>query len=216
MVALAGGRHRPAITVSTALDVCERVVLFLLFLHLAYINYGPIMAGGHWFNAMIVFSEFLCVGLLMVRRRSEDISTRPADWLLAFFATAAPLLARPAVGTTPLVPAWVGFVLLMGGTLTQLSAKLMLRRSFGLVAANRGVKIEGPYRVVRHPMYLGYTMVHVGFLLMAPDLLNFSIYTLGFTGQVFRLLAEERLLMADPAYAAFANRVRYRLVPGVF
>jgi protein-S-isoprenylcysteine O-methyltransferase Ste14 len=214
-MAVLAREHRATVSAASILDVTERVVLLLLFLRLAYVNYGPIMGGGHWFNVLIVFSEFLCVGLLLIRRRSDDISTRPADWLLAFFATAAPLLVQPG-GGHPLVPAAVGFILLMGGTVIQLSAKLMLRRSFGLVAANRGVKIEGPYRLVRHPMYLGYVCAHIGFLLMAPNVLNLCIYAVGFSAQVFRLLAEERLLMHDPAYVAFARRVRYRLVPGVF
>jgi protein-S-isoprenylcysteine O-methyltransferase Ste14 len=191
------------------------VVLFLLFMRLAVVNYQPIMEGGHWFNAMVLTSEALCIGLLMVRRTSNNISTKPADWLFAFFATAAPLMARPGGGAA-LAPAWVGFVLLLSGTCTQLSAKLMLRRSFGIVPANRGVKIEGPYRFVRHPMYLGYVTVHIGFLLMAPNAWNFCIYVLSFSGQIFRILAEERLLMNDPAYVAFAGRVRWRLLPGVF
>jgi hypothetical protein len=34
--------------------------------------------------------------------------------------------------------------------------------------------------------------------------------------QIARLLREEQLLKTDPAYRAFATRVRYRLLPGVF
>ena len=58
----------------------------------------------------------------------------------------------------------------ISGFVLQLSAKLTLRRSFGVVAANRGVKASGPYRLVRHPMYAGYALTHVGFLLAGPNL----------------------------------------------
>ncbi len=34
--------------------------------------------------------------------------------------------------------------------------KVLLGLSFGVVAANRGVKIGGPYSFIRHPMYAGY------------------------------------------------------------
>ncbi|WP_158915072.1 isoprenylcysteine carboxylmethyltransferase family protein [Caulobacter sp. S45] len=208
-------RHSARPTVVACLDVAERVILMVLFARMAIINYVPITHDGQWFNALVVFSEGLCAMLVMIRRKSDSVSVIPLDWLLAFCATAGPLLVQPG-GGAPLVPPLVGIVLLFGGTGTQLAAKLILRRSFGLVPANRGVKIEGPYRLVRHPMYLGYVMVHIGFLLMAPNLLNLGIYLASFTVQIFRLLAEERLLMQDPAYVAFAQRVRYRLLPGVF
>jgi protein-S-isoprenylcysteine O-methyltransferase Ste14 len=199
----------------TALDIAERVVLTLLFVRMAVVNFGPIVQQGQWFNAMVLFSEGLVVALVMLRRSSDVISVRPADWLFAFFATAAPLLVRPG-GGAPLVPPLIGFILLFTGTGVQLAAKLMLRRSFGIVPANRGIKIEGPYRLIRHPMYLGYVTVHIGFLLMAPNPFNLCVYGLSFAGQIYRILAEERLLMRDPDYVAFAKRVRWRLVPGLF
>lgn len=208
-------KERPSSKLAMAmLDTAERVTLAILFAHFAIINIGPVLQG-RWYNGMVLFSEGLVLALLMVRRKSDAMSARPSEWMFAFFATAAPLLARPGGGHA-LVPAQVGFLLLFSGTLIQLSAKLMLRRSFGIIPANRGVKVEGPYRFVRHPMYLGYLCVHVGFLLMSPNPWNFSIYFLSFVGQVIRLLAEERLLRQDPTYDAYAGRVRWRLVPGVF
>ena len=43
-----------------------------------------------------------------------------------------------------------GAIMLIG-LYVQISAKVILGRSFGLIAANRGIKVEGPYRIVRHP-----------------------------------------------------------------
>ena len=65
------------------------------------------------------------------------------------------------------------------------------------------MKASGPYRLVRHPMYLGYVTVHIGFLLLSPNLWNLVVYGLSFAIQIVRIRAEERLLGLDPAYAAF-------------
>ena len=108
----------------------------------------------------------------------------------------------------------VGLVLL--GNCFQIWAKLFLRRSFGIAPANRGIKSDGPYRFVRHPMYAGYLIVHIGIMVLMPSLLNLAIYTIGWWAQILRLLAEERLLGEDPAYRAFMAKVRWRLIPGVF
>jgi protein-S-isoprenylcysteine O-methyltransferase Ste14 len=208
--------ERPSSPLAMALlDIAERVALTVLFVHLAIINIGPILHQGRWYNGMVLFSEGLVMALLMIRRKSASMSARPSEWMFAFFATAAPLLARPG-GGHPLVPDLVGFILLLSGMFIQLSAKLILRRSFGIIPANRGVKVEGPYRFVRHPMYCGYLCVHVGFLLMSPNPWNFCLYFLSYVGQVIRLLGEERLLLQDPAYQAYAAKVRWRLIPGIF
>ena len=102
------------------------------------------------------------------------------------------------------------------GLLIQISAKASLWRSFGIVPANRGVKIGGPYRIVRHPMYAGYTITHIGFLLGFPLMQNALLYFAVFLVEVARMYREEAILNQDPAYRAYAARVRYRLVPGIF
>ena len=112
--------------------------------------------------------------------------------------------------------ATLAVVLVLGGNFIQFWAKLSLRRSFGIAPANRGVKVGGPYRLVRHPMYSGYLFSHIGILLLMPSLLNLAVYAVSWGAQIFRMLAEERLLSEDPSYRAFAEQVRWRLVPGLF
>ena len=113
-----------------------------------------------------------------------------------------------------LVP--VGVVLTVLGNFIQLLAKMFLRRSFGIAPANRGIKTDGMYRIVRHPMYAGYLLVHIGILTLMPTLFNFAVYAIGWWAQILRLLAEERLLGEDPAYREFMTKTRWRLIPGVF
>jgi protein-S-isoprenylcysteine O-methyltransferase Ste14 len=162
---------------------------------------------------LVLVSEGVIVFFLIIRRPTSDISLRWTDWAVAAGGTIAPLLV--VKGGAPISIA-VGAFLLLFGLVTQLGAKLSLRRSFGLVAANRGVKTGGAYRYVRHPMYLGYMISHVGFLLLSPAWWNVLVYAAAWTCLILRVAVEERLLMRDAAYRAFAERVRRRLIPGLY
>jgi protein-S-isoprenylcysteine O-methyltransferase Ste14 len=41
--------------------------------------------------------------------------------------------------------------------------------------ANRGVVSSGLYRLVRHPIYMGYLITHAGFLLANPTVWNIGM-----------------------------------------
>lgn len=208
--------RRTSWSAARGLDLLERAAVLGLFASFAWRNYHAIVDQGRWFNAIMVASEALVVLFILIRRPGAEVTRRAGDWALAFAATAGPLLAQASAGSHPLVPQGSGVMLLLCGLACQVWAKLTLRRSFGIVPANRGVKASGPYRFVRHPMYLGYVTVHIGFLLLAPNPWNLVVYGLSFAIQIARIAAEERLLGQDPAYAAFRANTRYRLLPGVF
>ena len=197
------------------LDAVERVLLALLFGFLTWSIVGEFYRNGRPTDLLLVLSEGSALAFVLLRRRTEDVSRRPADWLLALVGTAGPLLARPA-DAVALAPPVAVFLLMLVGFVVQISAKLTLRRSFGIVAANRGVKVRGPYRLVRHPMYAGYMMTHVGFMLAHPTGWNLAVYVTAFAFQIGRILAEERLLSQDVAYRNFSLVVPYRLIPRVF
>ncbi len=206
---------RAARATSRWLDEVERGVLLFLFGWLVYRILAVYAVKGAVTDLILLPSEGLVLLLILLRRRTDDVSRRPVDWSLAFLATLSPLLAQASMAPALVAPA-IGAVLIVMGMVVQIHAKLVLGRSFGLVAANRGLKIAGPYRFVRHPMYAGYFISHCGFLLMNPTAWNLGVYSLCYALQVPRLLAEERLLRTDRRYLEYMANVRYRLIPGMF
>jgi protein-S-isoprenylcysteine O-methyltransferase Ste14 len=165
--------------------------------------------------ALLVTSESLGVLLILTRRLSKTVSKHLLDWALSFMAVNAPLLAVPAAAST-FIPAQLATTLMFAGMIIQISAKIVLWRSYGLVPANRGVQTRGPYRFLRHPIYAGYTLIHIGFLLGFPSLQNFLLYLTTFLIEVARLMREELVLNKDPLYREYVSRVRYRVIPGIF
>ena len=194
------------------IDWAEKTVLFVLFLGLLYRVGGTLQQQP--FNILLLISDGFVVMLMLLRRRTDAVSQKPMDWLLAAMATAAPMMVSG--GGVALIPQVTGALIMAGGLIFSLYAKVVLWRSFGLVPANRGVKSSGPYRLVRHPMYLGYMITQVGFLLLNPVWTNLALYGSAFALQIMRLKAEESLLAQDPSYAAYMTATRYRLLPGLF
>jgi protein-S-isoprenylcysteine O-methyltransferase Ste14 len=197
------------------LDLVEKFLVAGFMTVLAARLVPVVLATGALPPILLLASEGLVVLFILLRRPTHDISQRSGDWLLGLAGTLMPLLAIAPQGA-PIVALPICEALMAGGFLLQLSAKLTLRRSFGVVAANRGVKASGPYRLIRHPMYAGYALTHIGFLLAGPVWWNFALYSATLTVAIRRILAEERILREDPAYGAFAAKVRYRLLPGLF
>lgn len=165
-------------------------------------------------NLALLISDALPVVLVLVRRPAQAITQTAADWMSAYAAAMAPILLAP--GGHPLIDPRLCGLLMVLGLLLNLYGKASLARSFGLVAANRGVKRSGPYRVIRHPIYAGNAMTQIGFLLANPTGLNLVLWLAAITLQVIRLQAEEKLLGQDPVYAEYMAKVPYRLAPGLY
>ena len=163
---------------------------------------------------LVAISELLAVALILTRKPGA-IAATPYAFMIAILGTAMPLFIRPAGGLELLSP-WLTAILMSGGLAISISAKLFLNRSFGIVAANRGVKSGGPYRLVRHPMYLGYITTQVGFLLASFTLQNLLLYAGSWALQFLRIREEESILVKDDAYSAYSERVRWRILPGVY
>jgi protein-S-isoprenylcysteine O-methyltransferase Ste14 len=210
-----GQKASEGVRFAGALDSFERVVILALYSWLVVRILASWMVEKEIGTLVLLVSEGLVVVFVLIRRNTNVVSRRPQDWMFTFLGASTPLLVCPAAGRS-LVPSLVAATLMIVGVLVQLHAKLVLGRSFGGVPANRGLQFSGPYRHVRHPMYLGYLLTHIAFILMNPTLWNLGVYVVCYAAQISRVLAEERLLEKDPRYAAYMRRVRYRLLPGVF
>jgi protein-S-isoprenylcysteine O-methyltransferase Ste14 len=198
------------------LDRFEQVAIVILWMGLIYRMVDAVLrdTAPPWILLLLV-AETTVMIFTLIRRPTSNISVNWRDWILAAGATFLPLLILPGAASAPPL-LQIGIILIMAGNTFQILAKLFLRRSFGVAPANRGIKTDGPYRLVRHPMYGGYLIVHIGSMILIPSWINFAIYAGSWGFQIFRLLAEERLLSQDPAYAAYMEKVRWRLLPGVF
>ena len=194
-------------------DRAEQAVVAVLWVWLVYRAWPPAFTAEYTASVVLLISEGVVLLFLLLRRQTACISLRPWDWLIAAAGSFVPLLVTTNAPT--FAPA-VGTPLMLAGLIMHVGAKLSLNVSFGLVAANRGVKRRGFYRLVRHPMYAGYILAHIGFLLVRPTWWNAGLYSLQAALLLLRIAAEERVLLTDPSYQRFAEQVRYRLLPGVY
>lgn len=85
------------------------------------------------------------------------------------------------------------------------------------VAPDQKVISTGPYAIVRHPMYVGGTLLFVGTALALGSYWGLVAFLGMMPALIWRLLDEERLLKTNlPGYIEYCQKVRWRLVPGIF
>jgi protein-S-isoprenylcysteine O-methyltransferase Ste14 len=151
----------------------------------------------------------------LIRRPARAVSRRLGDWLLAFGGTFGGVLFRP-VGAHPQWGLTAGLVVQLLGLAICVTSFLALGRSFGFVAADRGLVRRGPYAIVRHPIYASYVLLQFGYLLQSISLRNAVVMLFASGCNVGRAFAEDRVLASNQDYDAYRRQVRWRLVPGIW
>jgi protein-S-isoprenylcysteine O-methyltransferase Ste14 len=150
---------------------------------------------------------------LLLRPAPARINVSAYDWAVAFGGTYLPLLMRPVAGGHDVLA--LQLLQALGAAITVWGA-LSLNKSFGLVAANRGVKTGGIYKYIRHPLYAGYFLQFTGFCAQNPAVFNAVAFCAWLCFELARIFAEEKYLSRDPAYAAYMKSTRWRILPGLF
>ena len=106
-------------------------------------------------------------------------------------------------------------MLLAGGMTWALYSLSHLRNRFSIVPEARGLVTSGPYRFVRHPIYLGEIVAGFGLVLPTLFTLHAIVFVIFLSAQLARTHYEERMLRrVYPAYAGYAGRT-HRLIPFV-
>ena len=196
-------------------DLLARAAIGALFTLLCVNIFGDFMRTGRFTGLLLLASESLVVVLTIVRRRARTVDRSVLAAALTTLSLAGPFLLT-AGDATPLASDLATAALSGIGLALVVAAKIALGRSFGLAPANRGVVVSGPYTLVRHPIYTGYLVTHVGFLMAHPTVWNVAIILIADSGLILRALMEERVLSGDALYQQYCRRVGWHLVPGVF
>jgi protein-S-isoprenylcysteine O-methyltransferase Ste14 len=196
-------------------ELWARVAIVALFTFMAMRIGADYIHTGRITGLLLVASEALVVVLTVFRRPPLAVDRSVQARIVTGVSLVGPSLVMPAA-VAALLPAIATVAISAAGLLVVISGKLSLGRSFGLMPANRGVVSTGIYRLVRHPIYLGYLITHAGFLAANPTIWN--VLTLGATDVVLliRAVCEERTLARDVRYQAYQTQVRWRVLPGVF
>lgn len=168
---------------------------------------------GYWVLRVVVMGAFT----YFVAVRGEPRKRSRSPIAFAAFAVSlgsVALLRQPSdVDSTTLVV--VGDFLAFGACMWMLASVVALGKCFGVLPEARGLVTRGPYRVVRHPVYVGEFGTFAGFLIAAPTAWNLAVVVAFCLGQAVRMRLEEQALTLEfPEYADYAARTP-AVVPGL-
>ena len=196
-------------------DRVARILIIALFSFMAVRIGADFLATGRLTGPLLLASEALVVVLTVFRRAPAVVDRSVRARVLTLLSMLGPPLVRPASVAT-LAPEVVTVGVSVIGLLVVIAGKMSLGRSFGLIPANRGIVSTGLYRVVRHPIYLGYLITHVAFVAANPTPWNIALLLTADIALLARAVCEEHTLARDEAYRSYQSRVRWRVVPGFF
>ena len=182
-----------------------------------------------------LFSVFALHHSLFARARLKRLVTRlvPAAyertlyvWIASVLAIAMCALWQPVAGLAYRVDGWMrlpfwvvqalGVVLVLRAASAISALELAGIRQAAGRATGGGLKIVGPFRSVRHPIYLGWMLMVCATPEMTANRMLFAALS-----TLYLILAipwEEKSLVADHGdqYRAYQRSVRWRLVPGIW
>ena len=157
-------------------------------------------SGGDWISILLALQSALAAFLLVMHKPVERVShpiMSAIAWLCALLPLAFNLEDANVLYSLP-------------GLLLALWSLIVLGFSFSIAPEDRGIVARGPYRLVRHPMYLGEILSLLGLCISAGNVWNWLALLLFARLLLVRISAEERVL-AD--YARYRDTVRWRLIP---
>jgi protein-S-isoprenylcysteine O-methyltransferase Ste14 len=191
-----------------------------------------------WVYMGINLATVSVVGPITIRSSPETVAERGEfkvtekwDKVISAFYLLAMYIALPLVAgldsrfgwTRDLNLAWhvAGAVVLTVGS--GLTAWAMITNAYFSTAvriqSDRGQTVctTGPYRIVRHPGYAGYILQGVGVPILLGSLWALILAITAAVSLVARTSLEDRMLQSElPGYRDYVQRVRFRLVPGIW
>jgi protein-S-isoprenylcysteine O-methyltransferase Ste14 len=196
-------------------DIGARAIVIVLFSMMAIRFGADFVRTGRVTGLLLLVSEVLVVALTVLRRSAAVVDRSMRARVLTALSMLGPPLLQPS-RLAALAPEMFTVALSAVGLSVVIAGKMTLGRSFGLMPANRGIVSTGVYRLVRHPIYTGYLLTHVAFLLANPGAFNIIALLAADAALLARAVCEEATLARDERYRTYQQTVRWRVCPGVF
>lgn len=146
---------------------------------------------------LVAICFYLVLAVQYFRRgEAKHSDRRPGVWIVAAGATVSPFAMPLLGGPAPTGPALtVGTSLVALGTAGAVWAALSLGRSISVIPQARTLASHGPYRWLRHPLYVFEIIASTGLCLVVGGVLPWFVLAALVTMQVLRARWEERLLL---------------------
>lgn len=177
------------------------VIMMFLFFTMAYLTRTPPVARANRLREIILP---LCCGCLpMVVSESFDFNQLPFVRDSEIMTN----LVKPLVEIAPGSWSSPSIALISVGHLISVWAILHLRRSFAILTEVRTLIRSGPYRYVRHPLYVGENFAAIGFCFYKPSLFNIAVTVTYLVCQTIRASFEEQKFLGSiPEYKDYLEQ----------
>lgn len=160
-------------------------------------------AGGDFVSILLAAQAALAAFFLVMHKPVERVS-HPLMTLIAWVCSLLPLAFDVEHANV---------LYSIPGLLLALWSLITLGFSFSIAPEDRGIVERGPYRFLRHPMYLGEIVSSLGLCISAHNTWNW-LALLVFTRLIMlRISAEERVIAN---YERYGKSVRWRLIPFIW
>jgi protein-S-isoprenylcysteine O-methyltransferase Ste14 len=175
-----------------ALEVARHTLAFLLLVLAAYVTRLRAVSHAQGFRERVLPMLVFMAG--------------PAGIIVLGWLDLAPSFQTPRIAVA----------LSVAGLALSLWALWHLRSSFSILAEARTVVRSGPYRFIRHPLYLGEALTMLGLCLLQGTVSALCLWAAVNLFQVVRArIEEEKLAREFPDYQAYRRQTRF-ILPGIY
>jgi protein-S-isoprenylcysteine O-methyltransferase Ste14 len=158
-------------------------------------------------------------------KKGEQIKSRSLDkktfdyYLFARLLTIYSALLIPAIWSRPGIWMYIGIVFFLIGILLRFAAMKALGDFYShwvRIREDHRIIGKGPYKIIRHPSYLGMLLAHLGFVIFFFNIISISAYCLLFVPTIIRrIIVEEKVLCSLEEYRKYSEG-RERIIPFIW
>lgn len=193
------------------------IVFSVTFVNLAIVGMSTLSLDGTLYSMVrtggIVCNIAMAVCLLLNKHAVADASPLHRPYWLGMIASNIAVVKMMDMHCTMF---GVGGVCFLVGMAIVLVSLFSMGNSFAVTPMMSTIRTSSVYSVVRHPMYLGESIMVMACILSAASHVSLLLLIPYVFFTVMRIRDEERLLLESDQYRRYCARTRWRLFPGLW